>query len=77
MIVAFDAGNVGPVAEIFHTLYPNTQLCICGDEDIHSDPKKENTGRVAATNAAIAVQGALAMPVLNGKKCYWNDVYRL
>jgi phage/plasmid primase-like uncharacterized protein len=77
VIVAFDAGNVGPVAEIFHQLYPNTQLCICGDEDLHADPKKENTGRVAATKAAVAVQGALAMPALQGKKCDWNDVYRL
>ena len=77
MVCAFDAQNLRPVAETLHQAYPTKQLVICGDDDLRTDPQKENTGRVAAMKAASAVQGSLAMPVLHGKKSDFNDMYRI
>ena len=75
VVVAFDAGNLLPVAQALRTQYPDAKILIAGDNDFHADGKP-NTGRIAATAAAQAVNGLLAIPDMDGKKCDWNDVAR-
>lgn len=75
VIIAFDAGNLEPVAKNLRSKYPTVKLMICADNDYHVDGKP-NTGLLAAEKAAKAVNGILAVPpVLDGGKTDWNDVY--
>ena len=76
VIVAFHAGNLKPVAMTLREQYPPTTILVCGDNDIYADGK-ENTGRLAATAAAKAIGGILAVPELDGLKCDWNDLGRM
>jgi phage/plasmid primase-like uncharacterized protein len=72
--ISFDAGNIIPVAQTLRAKYPNCMIVVCGDEDIHVDGGP-NIGREAATEAAIAIDGVLAMPpILSGKKTDFNDL---
>jgi putative DNA primase/helicase len=57
--IAFDAGNLRPVAEILRAKYPDTRLCIAGDDDRLT---RGNPGRTAAEAAARAVGGVSAFP---------------
>ncbi len=54
--VAFDAGNLKPVAETLRGKYPAIRLVICGDNDANG------TGQAKAEEAACAVGGLLAVP---------------
>lgn len=65
--VAFDAGNLKPVAEAQRNKHPKSELLICGDTDL------SGTGQRAATEAANAVNGRLA---LTGslETCDFNDL---
>jgi phage/plasmid primase-like uncharacterized protein len=74
VVVAFDAGNLMPIAEGLRQQYPTAMILVCGDNDVHADGKP-NTGLLAATAAASAIKGVLVMPELNGMKCDWNDVH--
>ncbi len=75
VIIAFDAGNLEPVAKNLRAEYPTVKLVICADNDFHADGKP-NAGLLAAEKAAKAVNGILAVPpVLDGGKTDWNDVY--
>ena len=74
VVVAFDAGNLRPIAEGLRQQYPTATILVCGDNDVHADGKP-NTGLLAATAAASAIDGILVMPELNGQKCDWNDVH--
>ena len=74
VMVAFDAGNLKPVAEGLRHQYPMATILLCGDNDIR-DNETPNTGLDAATAAASAIDGLLVMPELNGKKCDWNDIH--
>lgn len=73
VIVAFNAGNLASVAKAMKDKYPNAQLVICADNDIHEDGK-ENVGVVAARKAADSVGALLVAPELNGEKCDFNDL---
>ncbi len=70
--VAFDAGNVKPVAKALRGKYPELKIIICADNDVQAE--KPNTGIEAATKAACAVRGFVAVPELNGEKCDFNDL---
>lgn len=75
VIIAFDAGNLEPVAKDLRAKYPTVKLVICADNDFHPDGKP-NTGLLAAEQAAQAVNGILAVPtVLNHGPTDWNDVF--
>ena len=74
VVVAFDVGNLSPVAEALRQQYPAAMILLCGDND-KRDNDTPNTGRDAATAAARAIDGILVMPELHGMKCDWNDVH--
>ncbi len=57
--VAFDAGNLLPVAQALHKRYRRCKLLICGDDDYLS---AGNPGRSAANTAALAVGGEWLLP---------------
>ncbi len=61
--VAFDAGNLKPVAIALRKKYPTTVLVICGDDDRQTFAEKGfNPGRDKATAAAQAVDGLAIFP---------------
>ncbi len=72
--VAFNAGNMKPVAEAMRARHPSLQLILVADNDVRTDGT-ENTGIVKATEAAAVVGGQVAVPELDGKKCDFNDVH--
>lgn len=57
--VAFDAGNLKPVAQALRIKQPDVRLIICGDDDHFTDT---NPGRTKAHEAAQAVGGLVAFP---------------
>jgi len=71
-VVAFDAGNLPPVAEVVRRLAPAAEIIILADDDQKPDAEK-NAGIEAATHAALAVGGLVALPTL-GRKCDFWDV---
>lgn len=66
VVVAFDAGNLKPVAVAMRGKYPRARLVICGDHD------KSQTGQKAAADAAESVGGVAVWPDLEGID--WNDM---
>lgn len=70
IVVAFDAGNLKPVAEAMRGKYPTARLVICADND-HGG--KVNTGLVKGEDAAKAVGGIMIAPDgIEGTD--WNDM---
>lgn len=57
--VAFDAGNLTPVAKALHGKYPNQKIVVCADNDIQT---LGNPGVKRAREAADAVGALLAVP---------------
>lgn len=57
--VAFDAGNLGPVASALRARYKKAQILICADDDAFSDG---NPGITCASAAALEVGGAFVAP---------------
>lgn len=53
VVVALDAGNLAPVAELLRGLYPHSRLLICADDDYRTPG---NPGREKAHKAAKAVE---------------------
>lgn len=63
VIVAFDAGNLQPVAESMRQAYPECAIVIAADDDKwHESPRKRNAGLCCAVEAASAVNGLVAAP---------------
>lgn len=58
--VAFNAGNLQPVAVALRTKLPDVRLVICADDD---SATAGNPGLTKATEAAAAVGGLVAVPV--------------
>jgi len=71
--IAFDAGNLEPVAQAMRAKFPDLRLILCGDDD--------ETGRAKATAAARAVGGLVAIPVFGDERPEgtkdFNDLARL
>lgn len=65
--VAFDAGNLLPVAHALRTKHPDIKIIICGDHD------ESGVGQRKAQEAAEAVGGVVAIPEQHGMD--WNDVH--
>lgn len=76
-VVAFDKGNLTPVAKVLRQAYPGSKIIICVDNDQYSEP---NQGLIRATEASRAVNGFLAVPVFKdttSKPTDFNDLHRL
>jgi putative DNA primase/helicase len=76
VVVAFNAGNLLPVAKVIREKYPATRLVICADNDLWK-PEVGNVGVSKATAAAQAVGADLAVPDvagIEGKPTDFNDV---
>jgi len=70
--VAFDKGNLLPVARTLREKFPEARLILVADNDIKAG--KSNHGRLKAIEAALAVNGVVAVPELDGRKCDFNDL---
>jgi putative DNA primase/helicase len=66
--VAFDAGNLAPVARALADRHRAARIIICADND------ESGTGQKAAKDAACAVGALIALPAETGRD--WNDVHR-
>lgn len=84
VVVAFDSGNLGPVAQALSAQYPSHRLVICGDEDrwntklVRGQEVPYNTGRESATAAARAVGGVPCFPRFNSlvdRPTDFNDLH--
>ncbi len=69
--VAFDAGNLEPVARKLREKYPNAAITICADND-HQHTRRTpegtglwNKGVAMAQDAAKAVGGKVVAPIFN------------
>ena len=76
LFVAFDAGNLEPVAKIVRALLPTSKIVFCADDDWKTEG---NPGLRYAGRAASAVGNALVLhPVFAGerdeKATDWNDL---
>ena len=70
VLVAFDAGNLRPVATIIKSQFPYLKIIICADDD---QCTIGNPGLTKATEAARAVNGLLAIPTY--KEGYHGKIY--
>lgn len=67
--IAFDAGNLIHVAKAWRSKCPELKITICADNDTKSPI---NTGVIKAKEAAVAVDGFIAIPPCHGD---FNDFY--
>lgn len=77
VVVAFNAGNLVPVARLIRKCYPEREIVICADNDAWTD---NNPGIEKASEAARAVNGLLAAPEfkdVSKKPTDFNDLYCL
>jgi len=76
--VAFNAGNLEPVAMELREKHPDLKIIIAADDDQHV---AGNPGITKATAAAQAVSGLLAIPIFSGdrpdKATDFNDLFLL
>jgi putative DNA primase/helicase len=76
--VAFNAGNLGPVALALRAKYPGLKIVIAADDDHLTDG---NPGLTKATAAALSVGGFVAKPQFpatrGGKDTDFNDLHQL
>lgn len=68
--VAFDAGNLEPVARALRTKFPEIEITLCADNDTQTPG---NPGLTKAREAAAACGALLAVPPCHGD---FNDLYR-
>jgi putative DNA primase/helicase len=75
--VAFDAGNLLPVAEALRVKYPSLDLVIAADDDYRTDG---NPGLTKATEAARAIGARIAFPAFGEdrpeKATDFNDLHQ-
>jgi putative DNA primase/helicase len=68
---AFNAGNLPAVAKVLRAKFPNVRIIIAADNDAG---EQSNVGVEKAQEAARAVNGLVAVPEIEGRKCDFNDV---
>jgi putative DNA primase/helicase len=61
--VAFNAGNLEPVARAIRAKFPKLHIVICADNDVATPG---NPGLTRATEAARAVRGFVVAPDFSG-----------
>ena len=66
IFAAFSAGNLGNVATALRARFTTAQITVFGDNDV------SGTGQKYAIDAAVDVNGFVAIPPIPG--CDWNDV---
>ena len=72
VIVAFDSGNLKPVAEKIRKKYSEKTIIIAGDDD---KTNSDNVGRKKATQACLACNGKIAFPIFSqGTGKDFNDL---
>ena len=59
VLVAFDSGNLPPVAAALRAAAPDVFIAICGDDDRE---RKGNPGRTKAVEAAAVAGGVSVFP---------------
>lgn len=76
--VAFNAGNLEPVAQALRAKHPDAKIIICGDAD------KSGIGQIKAHEAAKSVGGSVALPTFTTEELAmenppsdWNDMAQL
>lgn len=78
VLVAFDAGNLSPVAKAWRTAHPDMSIVLCADDDHRTTG---NPGITKARAAADAVGGIIAVPMFPAsrpeKATDWNDLAAL
>jgi len=77
VIIAFDAYNLLPVAQVISKKYPSSQIIIASDNDAYS---KHNIGVEKATEAARSINAKLAIPQFKStetKPTDFNDLAQL
>lgn len=78
VLVAFDSGNLEPVAKSLRKLYPNAALIVAADDDHQTEG---NPGRAAAAGASKAVHGIVVAPMFPpdrpDKATDFNDLHQL
>jgi len=78
-VVAFNAGNLAPVAHACRAHYPERTIYIAGDNDHRREAEgKPNVGREKAEQAAAAAGGFTLLPVFaeHDAGSDWNDLAR-
>jgi putative DNA primase/helicase len=63
--IAFNAGNLEPVAKAIRQKFPELPMTICADDDV---TVKDNPGITKANNAALAIGARVAIPVFGNKR---------
>ena len=75
--VAFNAGNLEPVAKSLRKKFPELPMVICADDDWKTDG---NPGRSKGEAAALAVGGITVLPVFHGERSEkatdFNDLHQ-
>jgi len=75
--VAFNAGNLEPVAKALRKKFPDSLLMICADDDWMTEG---NPGRAKGEAAALAVGGVLVLPVFQRERAEkatdFNDLHQ-
>ncbi len=75
--VAFNAGNLEPVAKALRKKFPDLPMVICADDDCHTEG---NPGRTKGNAAALSVGGVMVAPVFRGerpdKATDFNDLHQ-
>ncbi len=78
VVIAFHAGNLGPVASAIRARYPGARIVLCADDDVNTPG---NPGRTKAGEAARQVGGWLAVPDFGDARpadaTDFNDLHRL
>lgn len=76
VVIAFNAGNLKPVAQLLRKKYPSKKLIVCGDNDSETP---NNPGVTKATEAAQSAGAYLTFPeFLPGEVgSDWNDWHQL
>ena len=81
VLIAFNTGNLEAVARLARARYPDREILLCADTDcetVKPDGSPWNPGREAASSAAQAVGGKLALcPAHDGRATDFNDLHRL
>ena len=78
VVIAFDAGNLLPVAQSIRSKYPDMKIIIAADDDHATEG---NPGLTNAKEAALSVNGLLAIPAFSNnrgpKDTDFNDLSQL
>lgn len=80
VIAAFNAGNLGKVAQAYRERFPGRAIYIAGDNDHRREAEgKPNVGREKAEEAAATIGGRALIPSFapGADGSDWNDVARI